>query len=46
MHGVSLQGTNDSIELQVFADGVSNLFFYSPFTVLTFDLSVAFLPPG
>lgn len=23
MHGVSLHGTNDSIELQVFADGVS-----------------------
>lgn len=25
MHGIALQGTNDSIELQVFADGVSCL---------------------
>ena len=25
MHGVALQGTNDSIELQVFADGVGHI---------------------
>lgn len=34
MHGIALQGTNDSIELQVFADGVSRRILALPTSAL------------